>query len=120
MCAGAVDCRGRQEGDQRDQEHRLVLRLAGRSLHPLRRATRVADHPRRLRATATGVILYISRPHDGLVYVAQRSRNGSQRLLWSVIPREPFGPELRADAADVPREIRRQAYRHLGKVAVET
>ena len=65
-------------------------------------------------------LLYISRPHDGLVYVAQRSRNGSQRLLWSVIPREPFGPELRADAADVPREIRRQAYRHLGKVAVET
>ena len=61
-------------------------------------------------------LLYISRPHDGLVYFAERSRKGSQKLLWSVIPREPFGPELRVDATDVPREIRRQAYRHLGKV----
>jgi len=53
-------------------------------------------------------LLYISRPHDGLVYVAERSCKGSQKLLWSLIPREPFGPEFRVDAADVPREIRRK------------
>jgi len=37
--------------------------------------------------------IYISRPtDDGLIYIAERSRKGSVKLLWSVMPREPRAP----------------------------
>ena len=43
---------------------------------------------------------FISQPLDGKIYIAEPSRKGSQKLLWSVI--EPH---------KVPLMIRRQAYR---------
>jgi hypothetical protein len=62
--------------------------------------------------------IFISAPHiDGLVYVATRSRYGSSRFLWSVLPYAPTTmPDMRIAARAVPLVIRRQAYRRLGKL----
>jgi len=59
--------------------------------------------------------IFISTPHDGLIYIAERSRKGSQKFLWSAMPEAPIGADVRIDASTVPRGIRRQAYRWLGK-----
>jgi len=58
--------------------------------------------------------IFISDPHGGLIYVAERSRKGSQKFLWSAMP-EHDGADVRIEAGTVPRGIRRQAYRWLGK-----
>jgi hypothetical protein len=57
--------------------------------------------------------IYISAPIDGRIYVAERSRKGSSKLLWSVMPAHD-GPDVRIEAGNVPYRIRRQGYRHLG------
>jgi hypothetical protein len=61
--------------------------------------------------------LFISAPIDGRIYVAERSRKGSVKLLWSIMPHAPVAPDVRVEANEVPMAIRRQAYRALGKVA---
>ena len=61
--------------------------------------------------------IYISRPCDASIYVAERSRKGSRRLLWSVMPERSIIPERRIDASQVPTRIRRQAYRILKDVS---
>jgi hypothetical protein len=57
--------------------------------------------------------IFISAPHAGDVYVAERSRKGSRKLLWSIMPAAPIAPDMRIAACAVPIGIRRQAYRHL-------
>lgn len=51
------------------------------------------------------------RIHENRIFIAEPSRKGSKKLLWSVMPRTPSGTDVRVDAADVPKRIRRQAYR---------
>jgi len=60
--------------------------------------------------------IFISRPTEGQIFVAERSRKGSVKLLWSVMP-GLGGADIRIDAAEVPYHIRRQAYRWLAKEA---
>ena len=38
---------------------------------------------------------FISQPLDGKIYIAEPSRKGSQKLLWSVMPEQgdPSNPE---------------------------
>jgi len=59
--------------------------------------------------------LYISQPLGGRIFVAERSRKGSTKLLWSVMPQGSFATDVRIEARAVPYHIRRQAYRWLGK-----
>jgi hypothetical protein len=60
---------------------------------------------------------FISQPLDGKIYIAEPSRKGSQKLLWSVMPEkgDPSNPEAsggkRTERHKVPLMIRRQAYR---------
>jgi|KBSMisStandDraft_5_1062788.scaffolds.fasta_scaffold4734063_1 hypothetical protein len=60
---------------------------------------------------------FISQPLDGKIYIAEPSRKGSQKLLWSVVPEngDPSNPEAsagkRTEPHKVPLMIRRQAYR---------
>ena len=60
---------------------------------------------------------FISQPLDGKIYIAEPSRKGSQKLLWSVMPEkgDPSNPEAsggkRTEPHKVPLMIRRQAYR---------
>jgi hypothetical protein len=61
--------------------------------------------------------IFISAPLAGLIYIAERSCKGQLKLLWSVMPERPTAPDRRIDPHQVPILIRRQAYRHLGKVA---
>jgi len=60
--------------------------------------------------------IFISDPHDGMIYVAERSRRGSKKLLWSSMPQAPIAAAARrVDPAHVPYHIRRAAYRWLSK-----
>jgi hypothetical protein len=59
--------------------------------------------------------IYISPVHDGMVFVAERSRRGSGRFLWSTLPVAPTAGDSRINARQVPRAVRRAAYRHLAK-----
>jgi hypothetical protein len=59
--------------------------------------------------------IFTSAPHNGRVYVAERSRKGYSKLLWSVLPKAPTGGDVPIEARLVPFAIRRQAYRYLGK-----
>jgi hypothetical protein len=59
--------------------------------------------------------IFISVPHNGLVYVAVRSRYGANKFLWSVLPHAPTAPDMRIEASAVPQRIRQQAYRYLAK-----
>jgi hypothetical protein len=54
--------------------------------------------------------IYISDPHLGRIFVAERSRKGSKKLRWSVMP-EHDGPDALCAPRTVPYRIRRQAYR---------
>ena len=60
---------------------------------------------------------FISQALDGKIYIAEPSRKGSQKLLWSVMPEQgdPSNPEAsggkRTEPHKVPLMIRRQAYR---------
>jgi hypothetical protein len=59
--------------------------------------------------------MYISPRLNGVVYVAELPRRGAGRingLLWSRVTVEPIADgERRIDAAQVPKRIRRAAYR---------
>jgi hypothetical protein len=54
--------------------------------------------------------VFISKPYEGQVFVAERARR-SRRLLWSVMPEKRIVADRRIDPAYVPYHIRRQAYR---------
>jgi hypothetical protein len=55
---------------------------------------------------------FTSQPHNGRIYIAERSRKGARNLLWSVMP-EHDGTDVRIGPREVPLAIRRQAYRIL-------
>src|SRR5262252_10938275 len=59
--------------------------------------------------------MFISPPLNGVIYVAELSRRGAGRangLLWSRVSVEPVdGVDRRIDAGQVPKRIRRAAYR---------
>jgi hypothetical protein len=57
--------------------------------------------------------IFISKPHAGQIYIAERSRRGSRRLLWSVMPHAPVAADVRIKVQAVPLKIRRQGYRVL-------
>lgn len=59
--------------------------------------------------------IYISQPRNGLIYIAERSRKGLQKLLWSAMPMALNMADSPINANLVPYAIRRQAYRHLAK-----
>jgi hypothetical protein len=61
--------------------------------------------------------VFISAPINGRIFLAARSRKGYRRLLWSAVPVAPTAGEIRIKAAEVPRLIRRQAYRVLATTA---
>ena len=54
--------------------------------------------------------IFISGPHLGRIFVAERSRKGSKKLRWSVMP-EHQGADVLCEPSTVPYRIRRQAYR---------
>ena len=54
--------------------------------------------------------MFISKPHAGQIYIAERSRK-SIKLLWSVMPVDPIAADMRIEARDVPRHIRNRAYK---------
>ena len=54
--------------------------------------------------------MFISEPHAGHVYTAERSPKGYHKFIWSVTPVKMPVPK-RVDPNIVPRRIRRQAYR---------
>jgi hypothetical protein len=35
---------------------------------------------------------FVSEPHDGQIFIAERSRRGSRKLLWSVMPEATIVP----------------------------
>jgi hypothetical protein len=57
--------------------------------------------------------VFISKPIDGQVYIAERPRRTMGRangLAWSIVSVAPTTGFKRVDAGDVPRLIRRRAY----------
>lgn len=56
--------------------------------------------------------MFISAPHHGNYFIAEPSRKGGRRLLWSKMPVAPVAPDERISANDVPYAIKRQAYRN--------
>jgi hypothetical protein len=52
--------------------------------------------------------MFVSQPVNGLIYVARRRERGGKLLIWTAVPVEP-GPEVRLEATEVPRVIRRRA-----------
>jgi hypothetical protein len=59
--------------------------------------------------------IYISVLHGGRRFVASRSRKGLRKFLWTEV-RPDLTSEI-IESGDVPRDIRRRAYRRLAKVA---
>lgn len=54
--------------------------------------------------------MFISKPTGGQIFIAERSRKGSAKLLWSMMPVAPVEADCRVEASRVPRRIRKQAY----------
>jgi hypothetical protein len=53
---------------------------------------------------------------NGRYFIAERSRKGYRRFLWSMMPVvAPTSGEIRIEPKQVPRLIRRKAYRDLQK-----
>jgi hypothetical protein len=46
-----------------------------------------------------------------MIFIAERSRRGSRKLLWSCIPVAQLAGDIRIDASEVPNWIRRKAYK---------
>ena len=57
--------------------------------------------------------MFISEPYAGNYYIAEPSRKGARKLLWSRMSVKLVEPDERIDVQDVPRRIRLQAYRKL-------
>lgn len=55
--------------------------------------------------------MYISKPYAGQIFIAERSRRGSKKLRWSVMPVAPAAADVRIEPSAVPRLVRRRAYR---------
>jgi hypothetical protein len=55
--------------------------------------------------------MFISEPHEGQIYIAERSRRGSKKLIWSVMPVAPVAADVRIEPRAVPAPVRRQAYK---------
>lgn len=55
--------------------------------------------------------MFISEPHEGQIYIAEPSRRGSNKLIWSVMPVEPVTADARIEASAVPVRVRRRAYK---------
>lgn len=53
--------------------------------------------------------MFVSKPHAGRVFTAERSDRG-QKLRWTATPIAD-GATIRVEAADVPRSIRVRAYK---------
>ena len=49
---------------------------------------------------------FISQPLDGKIYIAEPSRKGSQKLLWSVMPKKVIRATQRQVGASVPSPTR--------------
>jgi hypothetical protein len=54
--------------------------------------------------------MFISEPHAGQIYIAERSRRG-RKLKWSVMPVAPVAPDVRIEPVDVPFQVKRRAYK---------
>ena len=52
--------------------------------------------------------MFVSQPVNGLIYVARRRQRGGKLLIWTAVPVAP-GPEVRLEATEVPRHVRRRA-----------
>ena len=52
--------------------------------------------------------MFVSEPVNGLIYVARRRQRGGKFLIWTAVPVAP-GPEVRLEATEVPRHVRRRA-----------
>jgi hypothetical protein len=50
------------------------------------------------------------RAHGDRIYVAEPSRKGSRKLIWSVMPRAPVAADVRIEPRRVPLKVRRAAY----------
>src|SRR5262245_12881254 len=61
--------------------------------------------------TERGRVVFISEPHDGVIFITERSRRGGNKLLWSCVPVAPVAGDIRIDASEVPNWIRRRAYK---------
>lgn len=55
--------------------------------------------------------MFISEPHAGHIFIAERSRRGSKKLLWSVMPVAPVAADVRIEPRAVPAPLRRRAYK---------
>ena len=64
--------------------------------------------------------MFISEPFNGNYYIAELSRKGCLRLMWSMMPVEPVAADSRVAPCDVPRHIRRQAYRKFERLRLGT
>jgi hypothetical protein len=49
-------------------------------------------------------------PHDGVIFIAGRSRRGSQKLVWAVMAITAIASDVRINARKVPKPIGRRAY----------
>jgi hypothetical protein len=62
------------------------------------------------------VSIFISKPRDGWVFVARRSKKGRRYFLWSRGRATiPSGLDVRIEAGDVPKRIRKLAYNKFWK-----
>jgi hypothetical protein len=59
--------------------------------------------------------LFISEPYGDFWYIAERSRVGGKKFIWSIMPVKPTSADIRIAASKVPRHIRYEAYKFLAK-----
>jgi hypothetical protein len=52
--------------------------------------------------------MFVSDPVGGAVYLAHHRTRGGRVLIWTRVPVAP-GPEVRGEATEVPRVVRRRA-----------
>ena len=52
--------------------------------------------------------MFISAPYEGNYYIAEPSRKGSAKLLWSMMPVESVAAAMRIVSRDVPYAIRQR------------
>lgn len=55
--------------------------------------------------------MFISKPHAGRIFIAERARRGGNKLRWSVMPVAPVAADVRIEPGDVPLRIKRRAYK---------
>jgi hypothetical protein len=51
-------------------------------------------------------MIFISQPRDARIYVAERSKKGYRKFLWSIGRAQiPSGPDMRIEASTVPKKF---------------